>query len=177
MKGFWGAFKAIWWFVVLPTYAGCVALPVRSNQTCFVVVLIIKAIFIWPWKQTGFGKCSLFVLSANGWKRSKHGLYVFLPKKTLIWRGHCLIGQSCCSRTSRWSINWYLESSQEWSFFTKHSLNQPKAMCVCIRSINQSNCSISIWSSFLFCLSIFISRSNKNCSNKIIKTFYIACVP
>ena len=31
------------------------------------------------------------VLSANGWKRSKHGLFLFTPKKTLIWRRHCLI--------------------------------------------------------------------------------------
>ena len=29
----------------------------------------------------GLGKCSLFVLSANG---TKHGLFVFPPKKTLI---------------------------------------------------------------------------------------------
>ena len=31
-------------------------------------------------------------------KRSKHGLFVFPPKKTLIWRRHCSAGQSCCSR-------------------------------------------------------------------------------
>ena len=27
-------------------------------------------------------------------KRSKHGLFVFPPKKTLLWRRHCSIGQS-----------------------------------------------------------------------------------
>ena len=34
-------------------------------------------------------------------KRSENGLFVFPPKKTLIWRGHCSIGQSCCSMTSK----------------------------------------------------------------------------
>ena len=47
-------------------------------------------------------------------KRSKH---VFPPKKTLIWKRHCSIGQSCCSMTSKRSIGWFLESS--WAFFTK----------------------------------------------------------
>ena len=37
-------------------------------------------------------------------KRLKHGLFVFPPKKTLIWRRHCSIGQSCCSMTSKRSI-------------------------------------------------------------------------
>ena len=62
-----------------------------------------------------FAKCSLFVLSlsANGCrKRSKHGLFVFPPKKTLIWRRHCSIGQSGCSMTSKRSFDWLA-----WSFF------------------------------------------------------------
>ena len=52
-------------------------------------------------------------------KRSKHGLFVFPPKKTLIWRRHCSIGQSCCSMTSKRSIDWFLESSRAWSVFTR----------------------------------------------------------
>ena len=93
-------------------------------------------------------------------KRSKHGLLVFPPKKTLIWRRHCLTGQSCCSMTSKRIIDWFLESSRAWSFFSpERSLNQPKATRVCIRSINQSNPSISVLFLFLFCSHIFISRS------------------
>ena len=46
------------------------------------------------------------------------------------------------------------------------SLNQPKATHVCIRSINQSNRSISIPLLFLFCSRVFISRSYENRSNK-----------
>ena len=45
-------------------------------------------------------------------KRSKHGFFVFPPKKTLIWRRHFSIGQSCLSMTSKRSIGWFLESSQ-----------------------------------------------------------------
>ena len=96
-------------------------------------------------------------------KKSKHGLFIFLPKKTLIWRRHCLIGQSCCSMMSKQSIGWFVESSRAWSFFTqKRSLNQPKATCVCIRLISQSNFSISGHLLFLFFLCVFISRSYKN---------------
>ena len=49
-------------------------------------------------------------------------------------------------------------------FSPKRSLNQPKATCVCIHSINQSNQSISICLLFLFCSRVYISRSFKNCS-------------
>ena len=45
-------------------------------------------------------------------KRSKHGLFVFPPKKTLIWRRHCSIDQSCCSMTSKQ----FLESSSGMKF-------------------------------------------------------------
>ena len=44
-------------------------------------------------------------------------------------------------------------------FAAERSLNQPKARCVCIRSINQSNRSISVLLFFLFCSRVFISRS------------------
>ena len=40
-------------------------------------------------------------------KRTKHVLFVFPPKKTLIWRKHCSLDQSCCSMTSKQ----FLESS------------------------------------------------------------------
>ena len=49
-------------------------------------------------------------------KRSKHDLFVFPLKKTLIWRRHCAIGQSCCTVASKRSISLFLESSRAWSF-------------------------------------------------------------
>ena len=42
--------------------------------------------------------------------------------------------------------------------------SEPKATCVCIRSKNQSNHSISVRFLLLFCSGIFISRSFENCS-------------
>ena len=50
-------------------------------------------------------------------------------------------------------------------FSPECSLNQPKATRVCIRSINQSNRSISVRFMFLFCSHVFISRSYENRSN------------
>ena len=38
-------------------------------------------------------------------KRSKHGFFIFPPMQTLIWKRHCsIIGQWCCSMTSKQSI-------------------------------------------------------------------------
>ena len=56
-------------------------------------------------------------------------------------------------------------------FSAERSLNQPKARCVCIRSINQSNRSISVLLLFLFCSRVFISRSYENRSNVGLWTF------
>ena len=70
---------------------------------------------LWKWFRQVFVICFI----SQWMKRSKHGLFVFPPKKTLIWRRHCSIGQSCCSMTSKRSIDWFLESSRAWSFFTR----------------------------------------------------------
>ena len=94
-----------------------------------------------------------------------HGLFVFPPKKTLIRRRHCSISQSCCSMASKRSIDWFLwflESSR----VSERSLDQPKATRVCIRSLNQSNRSISVRLLFLFCSRVFISGSTKTALTK-----------
>ena len=44
-------------------------------------------------------------------------------------------------------------------FSPERSLDQSKAMRVCIRSINQSNRSVFVRSLFTFCFRVFISRS------------------
>ena len=78
-------------------------------------------------------------------KRSKHGLLVFPPKKTLICKRHCSISQSCCSITVK--AKYRLISRKFFGhevFIPERSLNQPKATRVCIRSTNQSNRSISV---------------------------------
>ena len=72
-------------------------------------------------------------------KRSKHGLFVFPPKKTLIWRRHCSIGQSCCSMTSKRSIDWFLESSSGMKFLypSVRLTNQKPRAFVSVRQTNQ----------------------------------------
>ena len=63
---------------------------------------------------------------------------------------------------SKRTISWFLESSPAGRFFIQGSLNQPNTTHVCICLMNQSNCSISVYLLFLFCLCGFISRSYKN---------------
>ena len=87
---------------------------VRAKERCS-FLLVLREIFVWPWKMVSLSVRYLFI--SQWMKRSKHGLFVFPPKKTLIWRRHCSIGQSCCSMTSKQSIDWFLESSWARSFF------------------------------------------------------------
>ena len=63
-------------------------------------------------------------------------------------------------------------------FSAECSLNQPKATRVCVRSINQSNRSISVCLFFLFCSRVFISRLYKNRSktNLIPATCYLPII-
>ena len=64
-------------------------------------------------------------------------------------------------RQSEVSIDFWKVLGHE-VFSPERSLNQPKATCVCIRSINQSNRSIFVRLLFLFCSRAFISRSYEN---------------
>ena len=90
-----------------------------------VLLFLNGAIFVWPRKMFLVSVRYLFI---SQWtKTSKHGLFVFPP----VWRRHCSIGHDV--------------------FSPERSLNQPKATRVCIRSINQSNRSISVRLLFLFC--------------------------
>ena len=115
-----------------------------------------------------FRKVFVICFISQWMKRSKHGLFVFPPKKTLIWGRHFSIGQWCCSMTSKRSIDWFLESSRAWEVFSpERSLNQSKATSVCIRSTNQSYCSISVRLFFLFCSRVFVSKSYENRSKCI----------
>ena len=72
----------------------------------------------------------------NQWmERTKHGLFVFPPKKTLIWRRHCSIDQSCCSMTSKQ----FLESSPGMRFVypSVRLANQKPSAFVSVRYTNQ----------------------------------------
>ena len=75
-----------------------------------------------------------FICFISQWmKRPKHSLFVFPPKKTLIWRRYCSIGQSCCS------IGSFLESSSGMKFFhpSVRLTNQKPRAFVSVRYTNQ----------------------------------------
>ena len=63
-------------------------------------------------------------------------------------------------------------------FSPERSLNQPKATRVCIRSINQSNRSISVRLLFLYCSHVVISRSyeNRSIARNFKKVSSIQCM-
>ena len=73
-----------------------------------------RVTFVWPWKMVLVSVRYLFFQPMD--EKIKHGLFVL---RTLIGRRHCSIGQSCCSMTSKPSIDWFLETSRAWSFFTR----------------------------------------------------------
>ena len=95
------------------------------------------AIFVWPWKMISVSVRYLFYQAID--ERSKHGLFVFPPKKTLIWRRHCSICQSCCSMTSKRSVDWFLQSSSGMTFFhlNVRLTNQKPRAFVSVRQTNQ----------------------------------------
>ena len=65
--------------------------PALLARNSVLVVSGERAIFVWPWKML---PVSVICFISRWMKRSKHGLFVFPPKKTLIWRRHWSIGQS-----------------------------------------------------------------------------------
>ena len=122
--------------------------------------------------KNGFSKCSLFVLSANGWKDQNMDSSFSRQRKPLY-------GEGIARLTIRFAAWRQSEVSVDFQKVLRHDIfspersldhnNQPKATRVCIRSINQSNRSISVRLLFLFCSAVFISRS---CENRSINTFY-----
>ena len=86
-------------------------------------------------------------------KRSKHGLYVFPPKKTLIRRRHCAISQSYCSMTSKRK---YRLISRKFSGMS----------CPFEKPIKSLYFGLFL---FLFCSHVFISRPYENRSNASLK--------
>ena len=67
--------------------------------------------------KNGFGKCLLFVLSARGWKDQNMASSFSCQRKPKYGEGIVRLA----SRVAVWhqSINWFLESSRAWSFFTQ----------------------------------------------------------
>ena len=98
------------------TGVGNIPLALSKSVSCFLKrdnhsrLELIRAIFVWPWKMVSVSVCYLFYQPMDG--KNKTWTLRFPAKETLIWRRHCSIGQSCCSMTSKQSIEWFLVSSR-----------------------------------------------------------------
>ena len=88
--------------------------------------------------KNGFGKCSVFVLSAN--VRKDQNTLCFPAKENPNMGRHSSIGQSCCSMMSKQSIDWFLESPLGMKFFlAERVLNQHDMSHLHFVSIQQTN--------------------------------------
>ena len=134
----------------------------------------IRATFVWPWKMVSVSVRYLFYQPMN--RNIKHGLFVFPPKKPLIWRRRCSIGQSSYSMTSIGSIDWFLESSRAKKLFQPSILltTQKPSTRVFIRAMNWSNRSIYVHLLFLFCSRVFHSKFMQKSLSWCENTFYWA---
>ena len=115
-----------------------------------------------------------FICFINQWmKRSKHGLFVFRPKNPNMEKA-----------LFNWPIVLQYDVKAKYQLISgkfsgmkvlispERFLNQPKAIPVCICSINQSIRSISFRLLSLFCSRVFISRLYENRSKKTVNTRY-----
>ena len=126
-----------------------------------------RAIFVWPWNMVQV-KCSLFVLSASGWKdRSKHGLFVFPTKENLNmekalfdWPIVLQYDVKAKYRLSfrKFSGMKFFHSSVRSTSFPERTWERGSFYPFG----NQLNRSISVRLLFLFCCRVFTSGSYEN---------------
>ena len=124
--------------------------------------LFFRAIFVWPWKMVSVSDCYLLFYQPmdekiNSWLlRFPAKQNPYMEKALFDWP---IVLQYDVKAK-------YRLISRKFSgmkfFSPERLLNQPKITRVCIRSINQSNRSISDRLFFLFCSRVFISRSYEN---------------
>ena len=95
-------------------------------------------------------------------KRSKHGLFVFPPKnpnmEKALFDWPIVLQYDVKAKYRLISRKFFGHEV----FSPERSLNQPEVTHVSVRSINQSNRSISFRLLFLFCSRVVISRSYEN---------------
>ena len=90
----------------------------------------------------------------------------FSAKKTLVWRRHCSIGQSCCSMTSKRSIYAFLRVLGHEIFSPERRLTNQKPRAFNIYPFDKTIKSFYFCSFvFSYCSRVFISRSYENCFN------------
>ena len=114
--------KRAWWphlFIAVfecPLYGWQFSAKFEKIWIVHPFTLLDRAIFVWPWKKVSVRRFVICFIS-QWMKRSKHGLFVFPPKK------------SCCSMTSKRSIGWFFEINifGHEVFLPESSLNPTKS--------------------------------------------------
>ena len=114
----------------------------------------IRAIYVWPWKLVSVSVLSLFYQPMDEKIKTWPLLFPAKENPNMALFDWPIVLQHDVKAKYRL----ILKSSRTWCFPPEHSLNQPKGTPVRIRSINQSNRSISVRLLFLFCSRVFISR-------------------
>ena len=118
---------------------------------------LIRAVFVWPWKMVSVSVCYLFYQPRD---EKNQTLTLRFPAKENPKMEKELFDWPILLRYDVKAISRKFFGHEVFS--TERSLNQPKARCVCIRSINQSDRFLSVRLLFLCCSRVFISRSYKN---------------
>ena len=96
-------------------------------------------------------------------KRSKHDFFIFPVKQNPYMEKALFDWPIVLQYDVKAKYRLISRKFSGMKFFSpERLLNQPKITRVCIRSINQSNRSISDRLFFLFCSRVFISRSYEN---------------
>ena len=81
--------------------------------SCFGLVFVVRAIFVWTWKMVSLSFCYLFYQPMD--EMIKTWTLLFPTKEN----PNCSIGQWCCSMTSKQIIDYFLKSSRAWRFFNR----------------------------------------------------------
>ena len=129
----------------------------HAGSTNVFFFLTDRAIFVWPWKMVSISVCYLFYQPMDD--KNKTWTLRF-PAKENPNMERALFDWPIVLQCDVKAISRKFFGHEVFS--AERSLNQPKARCVCIRSINQSNRFISVRLLFLFCSRVFISRSYEN---------------
>ena len=117
--------------------------PFLESTVNFSIQKPNKAIFVYPWEMVSASVRCLFYQPVD--EKIKTWPLRLPDKENPKYREGIIRLASCVAvwRQSEVSID-FENVLRAWSFSPERSLNQPKATRVCIRSINQSNRSISI---------------------------------
>ena len=106
-----------------------------------------RAIFVWPWKMVSISVCYLLYQKMPGWKEQDMDSSFSAKENPNMEKA--LFDWPVVLQYDVKAISRNLFGHEVYS--AERSLNQPKARCVCIHSINQSKSFISVWLLFLFC--------------------------